>query len=64
MGAYAALVRKDLRIFFGDRRAVILTLAVPIAIAVQAVAIYPVAVKPVAVLSHVFPREPRRPHRV
>ena len=33
MGVYAALVRKDLQIFFGDRRAVILTLAVPIAIA-------------------------------
>jgi ABC-2 type transport system permease protein len=33
MGAYAALVRKDLQIFFGDRRAVILTFAVPIAIA-------------------------------
>jgi len=33
MGAYVALVRKDLQIFFGDRRAVILTLAVPIAIA-------------------------------
>ncbi len=33
MGAYVALVRKDLQIFFGDRRAVILTLAMPIAIA-------------------------------
>jgi len=33
MGVYAALVRKDLQIFFGDRRAVILTLAVPIVIA-------------------------------
>jgi len=33
MAAYVALVRKDLQIFFGDRRAVILTLAVPIAIA-------------------------------
>ena len=29
----AALVRKDLQIFFTDRRAVILTLAIPIAIA-------------------------------
>jgi len=33
MGAFVALVRKDLQIFFGDRRSVILTLAVPIAIA-------------------------------
>ena len=33
MGAFVALVRKDLQMFFGDRRAVILTLAVPIAIA-------------------------------
>jgi ABC-2 type transport system permease protein len=33
MGALAALVRKDLQIFFTDRRAVVLTLAIPIAIA-------------------------------
>src|SRR5688572_26362582 len=33
MGAVAALVRKDLQIFFGDIRAVLLTLAVPIALA-------------------------------
>ena len=33
MGPVAALVRKDLQIFFGDVRAVLLTLAVPIAIA-------------------------------
>jgi len=33
MGAFVALVGKDLQIFFGDRRSVILTLAVPIAIA-------------------------------
>ena len=32
-GATAALVRKDLQIFFSDARAVLLTLAVPIAIA-------------------------------
>jgi ABC-2 type transport system permease protein len=31
--AFLALVRKDLQLFFGDRRAVILTFAVPIAIA-------------------------------
>ena len=31
--AIAALVRKDLQIFFTDRRAVVLTLAIPIAIA-------------------------------
>lgn len=33
MGAMLALVRKDLQIFFGDRRAVILSFAVPIVIA-------------------------------
>ena len=33
MTALAALVRKDLQIFFTDRRAVVLTLAIPIAIA-------------------------------
>jgi linearmycin/streptolysin S transport system permease protein len=33
MGAFSALVRKDLLLFFGDRRAVILSFAVPIAIA-------------------------------
>jgi ABC-2 type transport system permease protein len=33
MGALAALVRKDLQIFLTDRRAVVLTLAIPIAIA-------------------------------
>jgi ABC-2 type transport system permease protein len=33
LGALAALVRKDLQLFFGDRRAVILSFAVPIAIA-------------------------------
>jgi ABC-2 type transport system permease protein len=33
MGALAALVRKDLQLFFTDRRAVVLTLAIPIAIA-------------------------------
>jgi ABC-2 type transport system permease protein len=33
MGPLLALVRKDLQIFFTDRRAVILTLAIPIAIA-------------------------------
>src|SRR5262245_17694188 len=32
-GAFVALVRKDLQLFFSDRRAVILTFAVPIAIA-------------------------------
>ena len=32
-GPTAALVRKDLRIFFSDARTVLLTLAVPIAIA-------------------------------
>jgi ABC-2 type transport system permease protein len=32
-GAFGALVRKDLELFFGDRRAVILSFAVPIAIA-------------------------------
>jgi ABC-2 type transport system permease protein len=32
-GAFVALVRKDLLLFFSDRRAVILTLALPIAIA-------------------------------
>ena len=31
--AVAALVRKDLQIFVTDRRAVVLTLAIPIAIA-------------------------------
>src|SRR6185295_11856545 len=33
LGAFVALVRKDLQLFFSDRRAVILTFAVPIAIA-------------------------------
>jgi ABC-2 type transport system permease protein len=33
MGAFGALVRKDLQVFFGDRRAVVLTFAIPIAIA-------------------------------
>ena len=33
MAAFVALVRKDLQLFFSDRRAVILTFAVPIAIA-------------------------------
>jgi ABC-2 type transport system permease protein len=33
IGAFVALVRKDLLLFFSDRRAVILTLALPIAIA-------------------------------
>ena len=33
LGAFAALVRKDLQLFFSDRRAVVLTFAVPIAIA-------------------------------
>jgi ABC-2 type transport system permease protein len=33
LGAFTALVRKDLQLFFGDRRAVILSFAVPIAIA-------------------------------
>jgi ABC-2 type transport system permease protein len=33
MPAFLALVRKDLQLFFGDRRAVILSFAVPIAIA-------------------------------
>jgi ABC-2 type transport system permease protein len=33
VGAYVALVRKDLQLFFSDRRSVILTLALPIAIA-------------------------------
>ena len=33
MAAFGALVRKDLQIFFGDRRAVLLTFAVPIVIA-------------------------------
>lgn len=33
MAAFIALVRKDLQLFFSDRRAVILTFAVPIAIA-------------------------------
>jgi ABC-2 type transport system permease protein len=33
MGALSALVRKDLQLFFSDRRAVILTFALPIAIA-------------------------------
>lgn len=33
MPAFVALVRKDLQLFFGDRRAVILSFAIPIAIA-------------------------------
>ena len=33
MAAFVALVRKDLQLFFGDRRAVILSFAIPIAIA-------------------------------
>ena len=33
LGAFVALVRKDLQLFFSDRRAVILTFALPIAIA-------------------------------
>jgi ABC-2 type transport system permease protein len=33
LAAFVALVRKDLQLFFSDRRAVILTFAVPIAIA-------------------------------
>ena len=33
MAAFIALVRKDLQLFFGDRRAVILSFAIPIAIA-------------------------------
>src|SRR5581483_6182067 len=33
MTAFAALVRKDLRIFFSDRRSVIMSFAAPIAIA-------------------------------
>ena len=33
LAAFLALVRKDLQLFFSDRRAVILTFAVPIAIA-------------------------------
>jgi ABC-2 family transporter len=33
MTAFVALVRKDLQLFFGDRRAVILSFAIPIAIA-------------------------------
>src|SRR5262245_27441645 len=33
MAAFIALVRNDLQLFFGDRRAVILSFAIPIAIA-------------------------------
>ena len=33
MAAFIALVRKDLQLFFGDRRAVVLSFAIPIAIA-------------------------------